>query len=78
VDRRIEPGMTSDMVVAALGKPDAITHQGDMEKWGYRDTTRVMMGEMRFEDVYVVYLRNGFVVRTVGNPNALSSQPWYR
>ena len=69
--RKVEIGMTHDMVAAALGKPDKISRGGDEEIWGY--STTIHQGEnvyIRF--VYWVHLKNGQVSRTDGDPGKLT------
>jgi hypothetical protein len=78
--RKIEQGMTPEMVEAALGRPDVISQEGDEQKWGYsivRDKG-TGMGEVYREFVYFVYLRDGFVTRTEGDPRQLTLFPWYK
>ena len=69
--RKVEVGMTPEMVAAALGKPDKISRDGDEEIWGY--ATTIHEGEnvyTRF--VYWVHLKNGHVSRTTGDRNKLT------
>ena len=78
--RKIEQGMTPEMVEAALGRPDVISQEGNEEKWGYsvvRDKG-TGMGEVYREFVYFVYLRDGLVTRTQGDPRQLTLFPWYK
>lgn len=74
-NREVEPGMTADMARAALGIPDAISRQGDEERWGYA----VMVGDIQPQEelVFFVYLRYGVVTRTAGDRNRLKSVSWY-
>jgi hypothetical protein len=63
--RRLEPGMSREMVLASLGKPDRVSKEGGEEVWGYAvpevgDSARYQ----RF--VYFVHLKNGSVIRTEG------------
>jgi len=73
--REIEPGMTGDMVRAALGIPDDISRQGDEERWGYG----VMVGDIQPQQelVFFVYLRYGVVTRTAGDRDRLKTVSWY-
>jgi outer membrane protein assembly factor BamE (lipoprotein component of BamABCDE complex) len=72
--REIEPGMTPDMVKAALGLPDAISRTGGEEAWQYQ----VFVGDYqpRKETVYTVYFKEGAVTRTAGNKNRLKTLSW--
>jgi outer membrane protein assembly factor BamE (lipoprotein component of BamABCDE complex) len=74
--REVEPGMTADMVRAALGIPDAISRQGDEERWGYG----VMVGNIQPQEelVFFVYLRYGVVTRTAGDKDRLRTVSWYK
>ena len=65
--KKVEIGMTPEMVKAALGRPDAISREGDEEKWGYAINVEYGMGGIYRELVYFVYLKKGKVVRTAGN-----------
>jgi len=73
--REVEPGMTGEMVRAALGIPDAISRQDDEERWGYS----VMVGDIQPEEelVFFVYLRHGIVTRTAGDRNRLRTLNWH-
>jgi outer membrane protein assembly factor BamE (lipoprotein component of BamABCDE complex) len=72
--RQVEPGMTGDMVRAALGIPDAISRQGDEERWGYA----VTVGDIQPQEelVFFVYLRYGVVTRTAGDRDRLKTLSW--
>ena len=74
--RQISPGMTSEMVSVALGKPDSILRDGDQEKWCYA----VLIGdfEPRKELVYFVYLKYGVVTKTTGDRSRMSYVSWYK
>lgn len=62
--RHVEVGMTQEMVVAALGKPHEITHEGDEEKWAY--TEMVYNGwDVRIRNVYFVYFKDAKVTRAI-------------
>jgi len=74
--REIEPGMTGEMVRAALGIPDAISRQGDEERWGY--AIKVGDYEPREELVFFVYLKQGVVTRTAGDRDRLKTFSWYK
>jgi len=73
--RQIEPGMTGEMVRRALGIPDAISRQGDEERWGYA----IKVGDYQPQEelVFFVYLRHGVVTRTAGDKNKLKTFQWY-
>ena len=74
--RKVEIGMSADMVAAALGKPDAISRDGEEEKWGY--AVDDMSGwNLRRTFVYFVYLKDGMVVRTEGDRRALATLSWH-
>jgi hypothetical protein len=68
---RVVPGMTGDMVVAALRKPDSVSVDGNQEKWGYSIPREYNMGAIRQKFVYFVYFENGKVIRTEGDRKAL-------
>jgi len=72
--RKVEIGMTAEMVAAALGKPDNISRKGDTEKWSYA----VFVGdyEPREKFVYFVYLKNAVVAKTAGDRSKLSYFTW--
>jgi outer membrane protein assembly factor BamE (lipoprotein component of BamABCDE complex) len=73
--REVEPGMTGDMVRAALGIPDAISRQGDEERWGYA----VMVGDIQPQEelAFFVYLRHDVVTRTAGDRGRLKTLSWH-
>jgi hypothetical protein len=73
--REVEPGMTGEMVRAALGIPDDISRQDDEEKWGY--AIKVGDYQPREELVFFVYLKQGVVTRTAGDRNKLKTFVWY-
>jgi outer membrane protein assembly factor BamE (lipoprotein component of BamABCDE complex) len=74
--RQVEPGMTSEMVRAALGEPDTVSRQGDEEKWGY--ATFVERGDAPPDKkfVYFVHLKDARVVRTTGDRSRLRYHYW--
>ena len=74
--RKVEKGMTSDMVRAALGLPDSISRDGDKEKWGY--AIQVGDYEPRKEFVYFVYFKYGVVEKTAGDRSKLAYVSWYK
>ena len=76
-ERRVEIGMTPEMVVAALGKPDSVTIEEEEEKWGYAVSRERGMGDIEKEFVYYVYFNRGTVVRTAGDRSKLSNLTWY-
>jgi outer membrane protein assembly factor BamE (lipoprotein component of BamABCDE complex) len=73
--RQVEPDMTGDMVRAAIGLPEKMSRQGDLEKWGYA----VMVGDYEPKEkfVYFVFFKNGRVIRTEGDINKLKTLSWY-
>jgi outer membrane protein assembly factor BamE (lipoprotein component of BamABCDE complex) len=68
--RRVEIGMTREMVLEALGKPGKISKQGNEEKWGY-EIIIDRYTHIERELVYAVYFENGHVVRTAGDRSKL-------
>ena len=74
--RDVQPGMTGEMVRAALGLPDDISRQGDEERWGY--AIKVGDYEPKEELVFFVYLRQGVVTRTAGDRDRLKTISWYK
>ena len=69
--KQVEMGMTPEMVTAALGKPDAVSQQGDEEKWGYALIYAGFDGPARKKFVYFVYFKDGHVVRMEGDRRRL-------
>ena len=68
--RKVEIGMTREMVREALGRPVSNYLEGTEEKWGY--ALYIQHGysaSQRF--VYFVYFKEGIVVRTAGDSNRL-------
>jgi outer membrane protein assembly factor BamE (lipoprotein component of BamABCDE complex) len=61
--RQVEVGMTREMVYEALGKPDAVSHEGDEEKWGYAE---LKQNGWNFYERFVqfIYFKEGKVVKT--------------
>ncbi|MFH1349944.1 MAG: outer membrane protein assembly factor BamE [Pseudomonadota bacterium] len=78
--RQVEVGMTTDMVLAALGKPDAISPMGDEERWGYAvfETTGRGFVDVTKKFVFSVSFKNGVVVRTEGDRSQLGHISWYQ
>ena len=76
--RRVEIGMTREMVREALGEPDTIAPQGNEEKWGY--AVIVVPGDApRYKKfVYFVHFKEGKIIRTTGDRSALSHLNWYQ
>jgi hypothetical protein len=74
---QVEIGMTTQMVEAALGKPDATYDVRNEEIWGY--AIIVVPGLMpEYEKfVYFVYFKEGKVARTQGDPTNLQHTYWY-
>ena len=68
--REVEHGMTPEMVEAALGKPDAVSNEGDEETWGY-EVIIDHFTHIRRQLVYFVHFKNGQVVRTTGDRGKL-------
>jgi hypothetical protein len=68
--REVEIGMMPEMVEAALGKPDAITREGDEETWGY-EIIIDNFAYARRKLVYFVHFKNNQVVRTTGDRSRL-------
>ena len=69
--RQVAIGMTREMVWESLGKANAISRQGDEEKWGYE----IMIDHcthMERKLAYAVYFKNDKVVRTAGDRSKLS------
>ena len=75
--RKVEIGMSQDMVTAAMGEPDDVNRQGDVQKWSYAviedDGDRVWK---RF--VYFIYLKDFKVVRIEGDRKDLQYLYWLR
>ena len=69
--RQVEVGMTPEMVTAALGKPDAISRQGDEDKWGYALISAGFDGPARKKFVFFVYFKDGRVTRMEGDTGRL-------
>lgn len=68
--REVEIGMMPEMVEAALGKPDAITREGDEETWGYEIIIDNFV-HIRRQLVYFVHFKNGQVAKTTGDRDKL-------
>jgi outer membrane protein assembly factor BamE (lipoprotein component of BamABCDE complex) len=70
--KKVEPGMTPDMVRASMGVPDDVTNRDGTEKWSYAvldfDGEHV---KKRF--VYFVYFKNGEVARIDGDRRKLET-----
>lgn len=74
---RIEIGMTPDMVRAALGKPDIVERIGPEEKWSF--AVWKQRGEHVWKVyVYFVFIKEGKVSKTKGDPSQLTYTHWYR
>ena len=75
--RRVEIGMTDEMVLAALGEPEFMTHEGDGVKWSYARYETI--GEsVRKIPVYFIYLKDRVVVKIEGNRDDLDYLRWYK
>jgi len=73
----VEIGMTNDMVIAALGKPDIVENTGTGEKWSF--AVWKQHGEHVFKVyVYFVFFKEGKVFSTTGDPKDLEYTQWYR
>jgi outer membrane protein assembly factor BamE (lipoprotein component of BamABCDE complex) len=69
---QIEPGMTKEMVTAALGKPGLETVKEGETVWeynGYRYSASAEGIVISYR--YFVYFKDGKVTRTIGDPNKL-------
>jgi outer membrane protein assembly factor BamE (lipoprotein component of BamABCDE complex) len=71
--RSVEPGMTREMVKAALGTAESVSKQGDEEEWGYAYFQDTSLGPVRQIFVYWVYFRGDVVVRTRGDTSKLQT-----
>jgi hypothetical protein len=69
--KKVEIGMTPEMVSAALGKPDGISRKGDEEKWGFALILAGFTGPAYKEYVYFVYFKSGHVARMEGDRRRL-------
>lgn len=70
--RNVKPGMTREMVVAALGKPESVSREGNEEVWGY--AYNQLVGEnYRRVFVYFVHLKGDTVVSTRGDTTHLQT-----
>ena len=67
---QIELGMTSEMVQAALGKPDSVSVEGGEKVWGYGIWT-AGYGRHYRSNVYRVYFEDDKVIRTKGDGDVL-------
>ena len=66
---QIEPGMTKEMVTAALGKPGLETVKEGETVWEYNGYRYSASSEgVVISYRYFVYLRDGKVTRTIGDP----------
>ena len=74
--RRIDMGMTPEMVRTALGEPDRVSPKGGEEIWGY--AIWVVNGEAPAykKFVYSVHFREREVVGTTGDPSQLAHLGW--
>jgi outer membrane protein assembly factor BamE (lipoprotein component of BamABCDE complex) len=73
--RRIEIGMTPEMVRAALGEPEKVLSMGPEDGWGYAIDRHYGMGNVSRRVVFWVYFKNGKIVRTAGDIRQLGY--WY-
>jgi outer membrane protein assembly factor BamE (lipoprotein component of BamABCDE complex) len=67
---QIEIGMTSEMVQAALGKPDSVSGEGGEQVWGFAIWV-VTYARHYKRIVYYVYIKDDKVIRTKGDVNML-------
>jgi hypothetical protein len=67
---QIETGMTSEMVQAALGKPDSVSGEGGEEVWGFAMWV-VTYARHYKRIVYLVYFKDDKVIRTKGDVNRI-------
>lgn len=67
---QLEPGMSREMVVAALGRPDSVMPEGDLEVWVY-DVWIITDYSQYKKPVYFVYFKDDKVVRTNGDSSRL-------
>ena len=66
---QIEPGMTQEMVTAALGKQVEITSKDGETRWEYNGYRYNEAHGLVITHRYFVYFRDGKVTRTTGDPN---------
>jgi outer membrane protein assembly factor BamE (lipoprotein component of BamABCDE complex) len=66
---QIEPGMTQEMVTAALGKPVEITSKEGETRWEFNGYRYNEAHGLVITHRYFVYFRDGKVTRTTGDPN---------
>ena len=75
--RKVEIGMTDEMVLAALGEPEYITREVDSVKWGYakyEQTNEIV----RKIPVYFIFFKDRVVVKIEGNRDDLDYLYWYK
>lgn len=70
--RELEVGMTTDMVLAAIGKPWETVREGDEERWAYAVLVTYGMGSVRPKFVYFVHFRDGKVLSFSGDRGKLA------
>jgi hypothetical protein len=69
---QIEPGMTEEMVTAILGKPGIETVKEGETVWEYNGYRYSASREgVVITHSYLVYFRDGKVIRTSGDPNKI-------
>lgn len=69
---QIAPGMTREMVQAALGKPDTVFTEGEEEVWGY--AVWVVTIWWHYQRIaYLVYFKENKVVGTRGDVNRIQT-----
>jgi outer membrane protein assembly factor BamE (lipoprotein component of BamABCDE complex) len=67
---QIETGMTTEMVQAALGKPESVSSEGGEEAWGYAIWI-INFSRQYKRIVYHVYFKDDKVTRTKGDIDML-------
>lgn len=71
VDRRVEVGMTEEMVRAGLGRPWSIKHDGDVTVWEYSRFLMDSSGTNLPRSSFYIDFRNGKVIDTRGDISVL-------
>ena len=75
--KRVEIGMTHEMVWAALGEPDKVSREGDEEEWGYAKL--VQRGwDFHKKLVYFVSFKEDKVAKITGDRSELEYLYWYK
>lgn len=71
--RDVQPGMTGEMVKAALGTPESVSREGEEDVWGYAYWKMVGLERARQVFVFFVHLKGDTVVRTRGDTTRLQT-----